>query len=124
MRTRPKALGTRFETRTVRLLQDEGLVAERLAEGGLHDRGDIRVLTDREWVGECKDRMSLNLPATLEDAIRKAGHHDVFVVWRKMRRQPGSDRRIQDGPVVVAFTLEKAAELLLADSGRMRGVGE
>lgn len=34
MRTRPKDLGTRMETRIVRAAQDAGLVAERIAEGG------------------------------------------------------------------------------------------
>lgn len=112
MRTRPKDLGTRLETRIVNAAQAAGLVAERLAEGGQYDRGDIRILTDREWVGEIKDRMSLNLPRTLEKAILKSGSLDTFVVWRKMRRPAGSERRVQDGPVIVAITLDRFLELL------------
>ena len=113
MRSRPKDLGTKLETFCVRRAQHHGLIAERLAEGAVYDRGDIRILTDREWVGEVKDRMSLNLPAALEKAIGKSGSADTFVVWRKMVRRNGNTNRTQDGPVVVAMTLDRFLELLV-----------
>jgi hypothetical protein len=112
MRTRPKTLGTRQETFTVRRAQDRGLIAERLAEGGTADRGDIRILTDSEWIGEVKDRQQLNLHQALQKAILKAGTPDTFIVWRKMTRVNGSERRTQDGPVLVALTLDRFLELL------------
>lgn len=112
MRTRPKDLGTRMESFTVRRAQQIGLIAERLAEGGSADRGDVRILTDIEWVGECKDRMSLNLPRALEKALLKSGTLNTFVVWRKMRRVDGNTNRTQDGPVIVAITLDRFLELL------------
>lgn len=112
MKTSPKALGTRQETAVVRLAQAHGLVAERLPEGGVQDRGDIRIYTDHEWVGEVKDRQQLNLHQTLEKAILKSGTTDTFVVWRKMIRTPGSTRRRQDGPVLVALTLDRFLALL------------
>jgi hypothetical protein len=115
MRTRAKDLGTALETRTVRAAQDAGLVAERIAEGGANDRGDVRIYTDVEWVGECKDRMSLNLPQAVEKALLKSGTINTFVVWRKMRRPTGSQRRVQDGPVVVAMTLDVFLDLLKGD---------
>lgn len=112
MRTRPKDAGTKQETRVVRRAQETGLIAERLAEGGSADRGDIRILTDTEWVGEVKDRMALNVPRTLEKAITKSGTADTFVVWRKMKRLDGNTYRTQDGPVIVALTLDRFLELL------------
>lgn len=112
MRTRPKDLGTRLESFVVHRAQDRGLIAERLPEGAINDRGDIRIITDREWIGECKDRMSLNLPQAVAKAILKAGSLDTFVVWRKMKRKDGNTNRTQDGPIIVAITLERYLELL------------
>lgn len=112
MRTKPKDLGTAFETRIVRRAQDHGLVAERLAEGGAYDRGDVRILTDCEWVLECKDRMQLNIHDTVEKAILKAGTRNTVVVWRRMARKPGNSNRTQVGPVVVALELDRFLELL------------
>lgn len=112
MRTRPKDLGTRFETRIVHQAQDAGLIAERLAEGGVNDRGDIRIHTNHEWVLEAKDRMQLNVHQTLDHAQTKSGTTHTAVVWRKMKRVPGSSRRVQDGPVVVALTLDTFLQLL------------
>lgn len=113
MKTRPKDLGTRQETLVVRHAQDYGLIAERLAEAGSNDRGDIRILTDQEWVGEVKDRMQLNIHQALDKARAKSGTHSTFVVWRKMKRNQGSSRRVQDGPTIVALTLDRFLELLV-----------
>lgn len=116
MKTRPKDLGTRFETWTVNHAQGYGLVAERLAEGGNKDRGDIRILTDHKWVGEVKDRQQLNIHQALEKAIIKSGSLRTFVVWRRMTRRDGAERRHQDGPVIVALTLDTFLKLLVHDS--------
>jgi hypothetical protein len=101
-----------LETWTVHRAHDHQLIAERLPEGAANDRGDIRITTDTEWVGEVKDRMNLNVPAALQKAIIKSGTTDTFVVWRKMRRKDGSQRRVQDGPVIVALTLDRFLQLL------------
>lgn len=101
-----------METRTVDACQSAGLIAERLAEGGSADRGDVRVYTDREWVLECKDRERLNVHQSLEKALAKSGTPDTAVVWRRMTRAAGNSRRHQDGPVVVAMTLDRFLELL------------
>jgi hypothetical protein len=111
MRTRPKDLGTAQETRVVKAAQAAGLIAERLAEGGSADRGDVRVWTDTEWVIECKDRMNLNVPRALEKALLKSGTPDTALVWRKMVRRNGNTNRTQDGPVIVALTLDRFLEL-------------
>lgn len=96
----------------VRRAQEAGLIAERLAEGGSADRGDVRILTDVEWVLEVKDRMNLNVPRSLEKALRKSGTPDTALVYRKMRRADGNTNRTQDGPVIVALTLDRFLELL------------
>ena len=55
MVNRPKDQGTRFESRIVRLLQDAGLYARRLPEGGPNDEGDIELVTDHYWIIEAKE---------------------------------------------------------------------
>lgn len=112
MRTSPKALGTATESFVVRRAQANGLVAERLAEGGSADRGDVRIYTDTEWVLEVKDRMNLNVPRALAKALRKSGIRDTALVYRKMVRKEGNTNRTQDGPVIVAVTLDRFLELL------------
>jgi hypothetical protein len=115
MRSRPRDLGTKMESRIVAAAQSAGLIAERLAEGGSADRGDVRIWTDTEWVLECKDRMNLNVPRALEKALLKSGTPDTALVWRKMARKNGNTNRTQDGPVVVAVTLDRFLELLLSE---------
>ncbi len=112
VKTKPKDLGTRRESAVVKKAQDMGLIAERLAEGGAQDRGDVRILTDTEWVVEVKDQMALNVPRALEKALAKSGTPDTALVYRKMMRKPGNSNRTQDGPVVVALTLERFLGLL------------
>src|SRR5690606_3625808 len=113
-RSRPKDLGTKFESRIVRACQDAGLIAERLAEGGIADLGDIRITLqdDREFVLEAKDRMQMNVHQAVDKAQRKAGTLRAGVVWRRMHRKPGNQIRTQDGPVIVAVTLDTFLELL------------
>jgi hypothetical protein len=121
MKTRPKDLGTRLETNIVRNAQDYGLIAERLPEGAANDRGDIRIYTDTEWVGEVKDRMNLNVPRALEKALAKSQTPDTFLAYRKMVRKTGNTNRTQDGPVVVVVTLDRFLELLHDSTTVYRG---
>jgi hypothetical protein len=110
-----------MESLVVRAAQDFGLIAERLAEGSVNDRGDVRIFTDVEWVSEVKDRMNLNVPRALEKAMLKSGTPHTFLVWRKMTRRDGNQRRTQDGPVIVVLTLPRFLELLAESCGE--GVG-
>lgn len=114
MRTRPKDLGTRHETRVVRACQDAGLIAERLAEAGVNDLGDVRIIcaNDQTWILECKDRQNLPIHKALDKALRKSMTPRTAVVWRRMVRREGNTNRTQEGPVVVALTLEAFIELL------------
>ena len=118
MRSRPKDLGTKAETRIVRACQNAGLIAERIAEGGSLDIGDIRVYAEHEWTLESKDRMQLNVHQALDKAIRKSGNPRTAVVWRRMVRKPGNTNRTQDGPVVVALTFDAFIDLLCEGASR------
>jgi hypothetical protein len=112
MKTRPKDLGTQLETWTVRRSQDWGLIAERLAEGGPVDRGDVRVWTNEEWVGECKNRSNLNIHDAVAKAGMKSGTWRTFVVWKRLVRKSGNTVRTQAGPPIVAMTVDTFLELL------------
>jgi hypothetical protein len=112
LKTRPKDLGTALETFVVRAAQAVGLLAERLPEGGSRDKGDVRIYTDHEWVGEIKNRQQLNIHKELEAATRKSETVHTFVVWKRMARREGSQRRHQVGPTIVAITLTEFLDLL------------
>lgn len=90
MKSRPKDLGTAFETWTVKKAEARGLVAERIAEGGSKDRGDVRIVTNQEWVGECKNRTNLNIHTAVQNAVRKSGHPNTFVIWKRLVRKNGN----------------------------------
>lgn len=110
--SKQKAQGTAFETLVANILQDHGLIAERIAEGGINDRGDVRVFTDYEWILECKHRTNLNAHQTLEKTIQKAGTADAALVWKKSVRKPGNTNRTQEGPIMVSLSLDRFARLL------------
>lgn len=120
MRSRPKDLGTKHETRIVRVCQDAGLIAERIVEGGMYDLGDVRIITetDQVWFVESKNTMQLNIHDALEKAILKSGSPNTVVWWRRMHRKNGNTRRTQMGVPVVAMTPETFLELLGGDCGR------
>lgn len=119
---KPKQKGTRNETRRVRAWHDAGVNAGRLAEGGLHDLGDLWVGNyphgpggDRGWIEEAKERANLNPHRTLHDAIRKAGHPRVLLSHKRLTRKDGNQRRTPDGePEVVVVRPDVAAVLLRA----------
>ena len=92
--------------------QDSGLISERLAEGAANDRGDVRILTEHEWVGEAKNRMNLNIHQALESARRKSGTPRTFVLWKRMVRKKGNTNRTQAGPPIIAMGVDTFLELL------------
>lgn len=112
MKTRSKDLGTAWESTVVKQAQAAGLVAERLAEGGQYDRGDVRVFTDHEWIIECRNRQQMSIHEALEKALHKSGTPHTAVIWRRMKRKDGNTNRTQVGVPIVAMTLETFFELL------------
>lgn len=122
MTNRPKQQGTAWETALCRVLNAiPGVDAERLAEAGCNDLGDIRILTPAlpPIVVEAKARERLSLHEALSAARRKAHPHDAVIAWRRLvRRQPDHVRRqtAGDGPII-AMSLALFCELLAAASG-------
>jgi hypothetical protein len=110
--------GTSFETWIVTWLK--GLrsteTAYRLAEGGLHDEGDIRFVDElnREWTIEAKARERLAVPQELAKARRKSGSplHTVLM-WKRLTLKDGNARRTPAGePVVVCMAMDTFENLL------------
>lgn len=121
MRTRPKDLGTRWETFVVTAARAMGLVARRLAEGGRYDEADVEIhdAAGRRYLIECKDRSALNAHGALEKARLKAGDDArVALVWRRMVRTADSTRRRSAGPAVVVVQLPVFLDLLARASDR------
>ena len=75
--SKSKAQGTAWETEFVNRLQDAGLMADRLPEGGSHDRGDV-------WIGAPPDSENFSV---------------VAVAWKRLagkgsRRTPDGERDV------------------------------
>jgi hypothetical protein len=116
---KPKKQGTEFETWMVNWLNKASTVgsAERLAEGGLKDLGDIRFVTDYglEWFIECKAAERLNVTRVLSNARRKSGSgKTTMLAWKRLVKPgEGKTRRVPDGePVVIVMGLDTFHELL------------
>ncbi len=113
---RPKDQGTRFESQLVRLATDYGLEAERLAEGGQNDLGDLRI---EGWIIEAKHRANLNIHDALRKALKKSGNRRTVVAWKRLVRRGGNTRRAPAGePVIVAMALGTFLDLLAAQNAQ------
>lgn len=112
---RYKAQGTAEERRQRLLLQSHGFNVERLAEAGIRDLGDLRlVVGDFTLIIESKDVGSLNIHETVVKATRKAagGGYPAAVWWKRKKRTKGSERRVQVGEPIVCMTESQFLELL------------
>jgi hypothetical protein len=106
MKTKPKQLGTAWESEIVELLRWAGMHPRRLAEGGQRDEGDIEFYdrTGERWVVEAKATANLNITRTLAKAKDKAmGMAPVALVWKKLTRKGDNQRRTPDGERVVVI---------------------
>ncbi len=94
MTNKPKQQGTRHESWIVNELEAVEINARRLAEGGSEDEGDVEAfLAGDRWVLEGKARQTLNVQATLGKARRKAGGGRVAVVWKRLVKVAGMNKR-------------------------------
>lgn len=106
-----KDQGTKYETEIVRMFQDAGLHAQRIAEGGANDIGDV-YCEDYDLVIEAKDRASLNIHEAVVKAQMKAGGRVVALFWKRRVRVNGNRNRTQPGPPVVVMSQESFLELV------------
>lgn len=120
---KPKAQGTGWESKLVGILNGlEGVFAQRLAEGGSTDEGDIEMIDPlgQRWVIEARARERQNVTRALAKARAKAGDEAKHTVlaWKRLVKGEGwvkGQRRVPDGePVVVVMTLDTYLALIEA----------
>lgn len=115
MVNKAKKQGTNYETNIVnRLNKIDNFKAQRFAEGGSNDLGDIQLfIDDQEFFIEAKSRQNLNLHQTLDKAINKSGDINTLVFWKKLKRKSNNERRSNDGvPEVISMSYELFVKLL------------
>lgn len=128
-----KQQGTDFEREVTRKLAaalGPHWLVTPLRVGGRDDPGDIlvqRIGSPFEVVIQARNRGSMNVHATLADAMRSAAktsaHRLAAVAWKRLERKEGAARRTQVGVPVVAVSLATFAELLAkaGDLGQLAG---
>lgn len=94
--SKQKKQGTTHESWIVNELTSHQHLANRIAEGGSQDEGDVEAtLAGEKWVLEGKARSNLNVQQALGKARAKAraanGGQEVpvAVVWKRLVRVPG-----------------------------------
>jgi len=116
--SKSKQQGTAFETWMTKWLNRiEGLRAERIAEGGMNDDGDLRFwdMFEQVYYAECKATQTLNVTRVLSKARLKSPEpkHTVLFWKRLTKLKEGQKNRRPDGePVVVVMALDTFHELL------------
>lgn len=109
-----KKQGTALETDVVKEARMRGIRAQRIAEGGTRDRGDVELYTHAgRVIFECKARAALSLHDAWCKARAKADPGAVVgVVWKRLVRKGGNQRRTAAGPTLVAVPLDDYLDLL------------
>ena len=115
MVNKAKKQGTNYETNIVNRLNNvSNFRAQRFAEGGSNDLGDIQLfIGEEEFFIEAKSRQNLNLHQTLDKAITKSGDTNTLVFWKKLKRKDNKSRRTNDGiPEVISMSYDLFVKLL------------
>ena len=115
MVNKAKKQGTTYETNIVnRLNKEEDFKAQRFAEGGSKDLGDIQLFVkNEEYFLEAKSRQNLNVHQSLEKAIEIPGSENNVLLWKKLKKRDGNSRRSSDGmPEVVSMSYDLFIKLL------------
>ena len=116
MVNKAKKQGTTYESNIVsRLNQFKRFKAQRLAEGGSLDKGDIELIINNNdiYYIEAKARQNLNLHQSLDKALDKSKSENTIVFWKKLKLQKGNNKRTNDGiPEVVTMSYQLFVKLL------------
>ena len=115
MVNKAKKQGTTYETNIVkRLNKNSNMKAQRFAEGGSKDLGDIQLFVDGvEYFIEAKSRQNLNIHQSLDKAIDKSGSENTILFWKKLKKRDGNSRRSSDGmPEVVTMSYDLFVKLM------------
>lgn len=109
--SRSKQQGTAWERDAKTVLEAAGWTVTRLAEGGIHDLGDLHAIdiNGRPWVVECKWRERLQPHQALRVARVKTAELEVATAlwWKRTVQKPGNTRRSADGePSVVVLGVD------------------
>ena len=116
MVNKAKKQGTKYESNIVsRLNQFKRFKAQRLAEGGSLDKGDIELIINNKDVYyiEAKARQNLNVHQSLDKAIQKSKSENTLLFWKKLKLQKGHTKRTNDGvPEVVTMSYKLFIKLL------------
>lgn len=127
MSNQNKREGTNWEQQLVRTLQDAGLKAWPLARRGPSDPGDVVVVTPGgdHIIIEARSRERMSVHPELETAKWQTAHADlpfipaaVVIVWKRMWRKPGNERRTRIGEPVVVMGLADWVEMLTEWGGQ------
>ena len=120
--SKSKAQGTAFETSLVNILNRRNIPAERIAEQGGNDPGDIHLIdaTGDHWILEAKHREKLPIHSALHKAQTKVRNADLpyvtygtAVIWKRSTLKDGNTRRTPDGTgIIVAIDLATFIDLL------------
>jgi hypothetical protein len=126
--SKAKAQGTAHESATARALNAVGIKAQRLAEGGSADEGDVETwIAGTRWVLEGKATQTLNVQKILGKARRKAGGlTPVAVVWKRLVKVAGMKNRqpVEGERVVVILSWDDFLELALRAQSEHGGTVE
>lgn len=121
--SKAKAQGTRYENQVRDFFKSLGYPAERIAEGGSLDEGDVAVsFYGSKLVAECKARQNLNVQLTIGKALKKAGHDRTVVFWKRLVRTEGASRRTVVAGVAEVVIMTPETFKLIIESAYEAGV--
>lgn len=120
MVNKAKNQGTAYETELRLMCQDylgSGWDITRMADGGTLDEGDLLLRhlgTGYAFIIEAKNVSQMNIHNEVNKAVIAAKTKPTAVIWRRLKKQPGNERRTRVGPDIVALTVPEFLALLRA----------
>jgi len=110
MANRPKSQGTGLESEVREAARTRGLPAQRYESGA--PARDVDVDSHLRWVVECKHRANLNAHKTVLQSIANWPDWPVALVWKRLSRKNGNERRTADGPTLACLPYGDLLDLL------------